>query len=76
MKTMTYLEFAETLANNDFFDDYIQDSFWTKEFKTSKCLAMMETEAKQQKITLTNEEDFDYDKFFFDLYNCTEKGLS
>lgn len=74
--TKTYQEFAEELSDEDFFDEYIQDAFWTREFKTSQCEEMLKAEAKQRNITLTKEDDFDGDKFFYNLYNSAEKGLS
>lgn len=74
--TKTHKEFADQLADESFFDEYIQDSYWSDSFRAAKCEEMMKSEAKQRNITLTKEDDFDGDKFFHELYQATEKGLS
>lgn len=69
-------ELAEELSDEGFFEDYIQDSAWTRDFKPKKCEEMLIAEAGKRNLALTEEEDFDPDTFFWHLYDNTEKGIS
>lgn len=57
-------------------DDYIQEAYWERNFNTDTLFDMMIRDAKRKGISFEDEEEWNYDKFFYDLYKDTEKGLS
>jgi hypothetical protein len=69
-------DLADKLANGDRFDTYIQESFWERNFKTSACLEILVDEANERSIQLVDLDEWDFDKYFYNMYRCTEKGLS
>jgi hypothetical protein len=50
--------------------------FWERSFNCEKVFNDMQKSADSLGIKLTDTEEFDYDTFFWNVYQCTEKGLS
>ena len=57
-------------------DDYIQNAVWSGDFSTDKAYDILLNLAKKKRVDIVDKDDFDYDRFFHDLYKSTEKGLS
>lgn len=73
---MSAEEYAEAFVDTKAFDEYVQDSYWQDNFSTDRCLEMMKEFAAGETVALTGIDEFEYDKFFYDTYECMEKGLS
>lgn len=77
MKTYKHLDDFVTdhndLLNN--IDDYIQDAYWSGDFNTDVCLELCEEKARELGINIDPLLDV-YDSYFYEFYQCTEKGLS
>lgn len=69
-------DYAEGFVETREFNTYVDEAYWERNFSTDVCLDWMLDRAKQEQIELTHVEDFDYDTFFYNAYQCTEKGLS
>lgn len=57
-------------------DDMIQDMYWSDSYSTDKLFNAMVADAKKHGIKLSDEETWNYDKFFHNVWKSTEKGLS
>jgi hypothetical protein len=75
-KTMSCEDFAELLDNNYFFDQLVDEQYWTDGFKADPFFTDLKDEAKKRGIVLSNVDDFDYEKYFQNVYSSSEKGLS
>lgn len=77
-KTMSTEEFAEILHDRYFYDALIDELYWEQApNKTNQMLDATLEEAKRQGITLTDANTWvGYDEYFYNMYDCTEKGLS
>lgn len=61
-------DFYDLLSNNYFYDDTIQELKLLDEGnKTDKMMNMTVSEAIRRNVYLSNLDDFDYDKFFFNI---------
>jgi hypothetical protein len=61
---------------SDWVDEMMQEQFWDGGVDTNKITDAFLAWAYQKNIQLTDLESFDSDKFFYNIYQCTEKGLS
>lgn len=68
--------YFETLMNDGFFDEVMDSMHWSDSFNTETLLQIGLKEAAADEIELTGLDSFDYDTFFYNAYQCTEKGLS
>ncbi len=73
---MSILDFAEQFVDTRDFEDYMQDAHWTLDFKTHIAFELMLEAANSEGVQLTDTQSFDYDKFFWNVYQNSEKGLS
>ncbi len=76
MKTIEAKDYAEGFVETHDFNEYIDESYWDRDFDTDHCLEWMLSDAKKEGYELTNVDAFDHDGFFYNVYKCTEKGLS
>lgn len=62
----------------EYIDRYIQESHIRADFNPRVCFAMLQVAASMRfnEFTIIDLETFDYDSFFYNIYRCTEKGLS
>lgn len=73
---MSCRAFADLLDNTYFFDDVVDGAFWNKSFKSETFFEAMKAEAERRDISLSDSEEWDYENYFWNLYQCSEKGLS
>lgn len=73
---MNIFDFCENLADHNFYDEMIDEAFWLQEYRSWDFMQVTLNEAIKLQIKLEGVEEFDYDTYFSDLYNNTEKGLS
>lgn len=74
---LTCEEFYEAYAV-DHIDEVIQDLFWDDP-AIDRMLIIFESLkrlAKKEGVFLTDVNSWDYDAFFYNIWECTEKGLS
>lgn len=69
--------FMEELYNEGYWSEVFSDMYWRDEFSTKTCLDIFLTEAKNRKITLMDQDNWDYDTEFYESYKAdSDKGLS
>lgn len=68
--------YADYFADTNWMNEYIQESYWEDNFSTRHCLEAMLASAKADNLELIGLDEFDYDTFFYNAYDCAEKGLS
>lgn len=68
--------YFETLLRDGFFDEVMDSMFWGDGLNTDTLLKIGLKEAEADEIELTGLDTFDYDDFFYNAYQCAEKGLS
>jgi hypothetical protein len=73
MQKMSAYGYAEKLFNEYAFDDLIQEQHLLDAFDADSYLRVMLDKASQYSILLSNFADFDYEAFFTDCYQCSEK---
>lgn len=74
---MTCEEFAESLVNDGFFSEMNGESYWSQSFNSDRYFEAMKEEAAKKNITLSDVEEWDYDKFMYEVYKSDpDKGLS
>jgi hypothetical protein len=73
---MTYREYAADFVNTHRWDEWCDEMYWERNFNSDELLNAMELEARENGVELTDGDSFDYDKYFYDAYQNTEKGLS
>lgn len=56
--------------------DYIDEMYWEKNYSAERLFNFLLKHAASQSIVLTDADYFDYDGFFWNVYQNTEKGLS
>lgn len=78
-KTMTFEQLFEGTDYEKITDEMIQDMSYDGGFR-SKCFEELADEmisdAEKRGFIVSDKSTFNTDKFFFNLYFCTEKGLS
>ena len=74
---MTCEEFYDAdSAVSYIYETVIQEQYWEDGYDGQQLFALLKERAAEQGITLTDIETFNDDRFFYDVYQCTEKGLS
>jgi len=76
MKTVDVNKYALEFVMGDRFDEYVQDSYWRRNFDSELIFDLMLHEANSENIILDGVENFDYDNFFHAAFEHMEKGLS
>ena len=77
MKKMTCKDFDEILWNEGAYSELHSEFYWGDGFSSNKMFEFFTNEAKSRNVELTDLEDFDYDKMFYENYkNDDDKGLS
>lgn len=74
--TSTCEAFAESLCNVYFFDAEIDDMFWRDSFKAENLFEMTKNEAEKRGVVLSDSETWDFETYFWEVYESAEKGLS
>lgn len=75
VKTMSCEDFY-TCVGYDAIDALIQEMYWDGGCNQKKLFQRLKTLAKERYVNLGDAEEFDYEKFFTQVYDETEKGLS
>ena len=75
-KTMSFEEFAGHLYSEGFYDLVFDEMHWSDGYSSSALLNMTAERAKRDEVTIADLETCDYDRWFFQTYKTTEKGLS
>ena len=73
---MNILTYCERIANGHDYDNIIQDMYWRDEFDAEFLFDFTLNCAIEENVLLTGVEEFDYETYFRDMWNNTEKGLS
>jgi len=74
---MSCADFFESYMDNYHdWDTFADEMYWEDSFSSDKCFEKMKHLAKKHNVKLKDEHTFDYDKFFYQTYKDTEKGLS
>ena len=73
---MKIRDYCEELWDNGFYDEMIDEAYWQQSFSSHKMFNATLAEASRNGIELVGINTFDYDTYFTDGYNATEKGLS
>jgi hypothetical protein len=69
-------DYADDFSMSKAFEDYIDSAYWSDSFDTEEAFQMMMDSAQENGILLDNVDEFDYDRFFYEIYKDSEKGLS
>lgn len=72
---MTCVDFCDSQIEREF-RILCDEMYWDGGFSLKECLNLMNRMAKKLNVVLSDVEEFDGDKFFYDWYRNTEKGLS
>lgn len=73
---LTCEEFFEKYFDNDSLNIMIEEMYWEKNFNAHFLFEQMKKSALNLDVDLVDENDWEYDIFFYNIYNNTEKGLS
>ena len=74
---MTCEEFYDADSNVSYiYETVIQEQYWADGYDGRQLFALLKKRAAEQGVTLTDIVTFNDDRFFYDVYQCTEKGLS
>ena len=73
---MTCEQFFDKHYDDHDLSSWIDEMYWERSFSSEKIFNDMVKAADSLKIELTDKDDFDYEEFFWNVYQCTEKGLS
>lgn len=57
-------------------DSIIQEMYWDDSYSTETLYQTMCAHAAATGVVLTDAETWSYDRFFHNVWKCTEKGLS
>ena len=77
MKKMTCIEFDEILWNDGFYSEIHSEMHWGGSYSSEKIFIIFKSEAVKRNVELTDLEEFDYDKTFYNNYKSdSDKGLS
>ena len=77
MKRISCEDFNLELFNDGCFSEIHSEMFHSGSFSSEKILKLFKAEAEKRNIELTDLEEFDYDKEFYENYKADQdKGLS
>lgn len=67
---------CEDFADREDFSEMCDEMYWEDNFDADRFLDALVFRASEQRVRLTDIFEWDYDKYFWNMYRCTEKGLS
>lgn len=73
---MTCEAFAERMDFDTWLSTYIDESHWDDSFDTEFAFERLIASAEHNGVRLTDADTWDYDRYFWNAYQCAEKGLS
>ena len=73
---MTCNDFFDNHYDNDELSSWIDEMYWGDNFTTDRLFEDMVSKAATLNVKLTDVDDWDYDRHFYDVWSSTEKGLS
>lgn len=73
-KAMTFAELCDYYDYH--LDVYIQEAYWEGGLNTTRCFEWMLDLAKKDRIFVKDEARVNYDEILWNVWTCTEKGLS
>lgn len=73
---MTCADFFLSYCDGIEWDSLCDEMYWGDSYSSDLCLEWLKRRAEQEEIKLTDLDDWDYDRFFYQTYRDTEKGLS
>lgn len=77
VKTLISCEnLAEMLIDRYAFDEIIDDMFWSQDYDSKRLVDKLLDYANDYGYELADYDDWDYETYFRELYECSEKGLS
>lgn len=62
--------------HDDYFVELICEMHDARNFSSEKCFDLLLWKAEQEGVELVDSDTWDYDAYFQNFYDCTEKGLS
>lgn len=72
MKSMTFEQFADTEDYNEIIDEM----YWEDNYSSERLFERTILAATKEGVIITDKDDCDYDGYFWNVWQCTEKGLS
>lgn len=77
MRNMKFEDFFDKyIFNNGSWDTYCDEAHRSQDFSTERAFMWICDQAMGLHIAITDMGSIDYDKFLYECYNNTEKGLS
>lgn len=69
---------ADRLINllHERLNDYIQESYWMESFDEDVLYNICMAYADEHDLKIIDHDDFNWSAALYNLYQCTEKGLS
>jgi hypothetical protein len=74
-ESMSCADFFDACLDNDW-DSFADEMYWSDSYNSDACFDWLKARADREGVILTDVEEFEYDKFFWNTYRDTEKGLS
>lgn len=75
-QVMTCEEYGEHFFMTYKFDQICDEMYWEGGVNTDRLFEIMRADAEAEGIVLSDSSEWDYDTFFYNAYQCAEKGLS
>jgi hypothetical protein len=75
VESMSCAEFFLAYLDSDW-DSFADEMYWSDSYSSDACFDWLKARADREGVILTDVEEFEYDKFFWNTYRDTEKGLS
>lgn len=77
MTEMTCEDFFHSyMDSGNYWNTLADEMYWGRNFSADRCFASMKRLAARENVTLTDVKMFQYEDFFYNAYQNTEKGLS
>lgn len=75
-KTRTCEDYFDSLHNSYCFDSLIDEAHWGDDFNAESFFEFGKSYATESGVLLTDLESFDYETYFWTMFDSSEKGLS
>lgn len=74
----SFHDYAERTKNQEMMDEIIQEMVWDGDgsFNADKLLKAIVDAAEKDGVIITDKDEFNYHDYFYNIWQCTEKGLS
>ena len=77
MKKMNCTEFDSILWHEGFYSEIHSEMCFSNSFSSEKIFTLFKEEAEKRKLELSDVDEWDYEKVFFNNYKSdSDKGLS